>query len=266
MKRRLGLVLGSGGGRGFAHLGVLRVLQKNDIVPDYVIGSSVGSFVGALFCKFVDHERVERIFTDLDWREFSSLLCLNVGKGLLDGKKLRKQLDVFLEGDGFDDLSISLETVATDFFTAQPVYFNKGSLAEAIQASMAFPMFIEPLRKDKDIYWDGGLSDPLPVKRAGERSDVVLAVNLDKYPEYPHDPRKVASYRTTMMAVKSLQHHMAVGSAKEADILLELDSEKDDGLLNIYNFFNKDKGRKIMEKGADMTERKLDLIKEMLHD
>lgn len=255
-------MLGSGGGRGFAHLGVLRVLQENDIIPDYIIGSSVGALVGALFCKNKDYEKVQKVFTDLDWKEFSSLLCLSMGKGLLDGKKLRKQLDVFYEGARFQDLDISFESVATDLFTAKQVYFNKGSLAEAVHASIAFPMFIEPLKKGNNIYWDGGLSDPLPVKRAKEKSEVVLAVNLDKYPEYPHN--RAISYRTTMMAVRSLQHHLAIYAAKEADILLELDSEKDDGLLDFSNFFKKDRANRIIKKGADMTKRKLDLIKEMI--
>ncbi len=261
-EKRLGLVLGSGGGRGFAHLGVLKVLQENDIIPDYVIGSSVGALVGALFCKDKDYEKVQKVFIDLDWKEFSSLLCLSMGKGLLDGKKLRKQLDVFFEGNRFEDLDISLETVATDLFTAEQTYFNKGSLAEAVHASIAFPMFIEPLKKGNDIYWDGGLSDPLPVKRAKEKSEVVLAVNLDKYPEYPHN--HAVSYRITMMAVKSLQHHLAIHSSKEADVLLELDFKKDDTLLDFSNFFKKDRANRIIKRGADMTEIKLDLIKEMI--
>lgn len=258
------LVLGSGGGRGFAHIGVLKVLQENGIMPDRIIGSSVGSLVGALFCRFADHRKVEEILVDIDWKEFPSLFHLNVGKGLLAGAKLRKQLKSFLETDDFSDLQIPLETVATDIFTAQPIYFDKGSLSEAIQASIALPMFIEPLRRGKDLYWDGGLSDPLPVKRAKERSDVILAVSLDKYPEHSHEPMKSVSYKTMVLAVRSLQHHLAGYSSKEADILLELGSKKGDSLMDMENFLKKGKGRELIERGVKMTESKLDLIKDVL--
>ena len=263
-KKRLGLVLGSGGGRGFAHIGVLKALQGNGIMPDRIIGSSVGALVGALFCRFGDHRRVEEALVDLDWKEFPSLLHLRIGKGLLAGVKLRKQLKSLLGTDDFDDLRIPLEAVATDILTAKPVYFDKGSLSEAIQASIALPMFIEPLIKGKDAYWDGGLSDPLPVGRARESSDVVLAVSLDRYPEHPLEPGKVVSYKTMILAVRSLQHHLAGHSAGKADVLLELGPMRGDSLMDMENFLKKGRGRELIERGERMAEGKIDLIKEAL--
>ncbi len=264
IKKKLGLVLGSGGGRGFAHIGVLKVLQDNGITPDRIIGSSVGSLVGALFCRFGDYRKVEEILVDIDWKEFPSLFHINLGKGLLSGVKLRNQLKSLLGTDDFGDLQLPLEVVATNIFTAQPTYFDKGSLSEAIQASIALPMFIEPLRRGKDVYWDGGLSDPLPIRKAKENSDVILAVSLDKYPDYSYEFKKNVSYKTMILAIRSLQHHLAEYSATEADVLLELKTEKDESLVDMDNFFKKDKGRRLIERGVEMTERKIKEIRNIV--
>ncbi len=258
--KKIGLVLGAGGGKGFAHLGVLKVLQENDIMPDYVIGSSIGALVGGFFCKFKDYKKVEEVLFNFDWKELSSLLCLKRKGGLLGGEKLRRYLDLFLKGSTFENTEIPFEAVATNLFNAQPFYFNKGSLAEGIQASIAFPMFIQPLRKKDNIFWDGGLSDPLPVKRAKEKAEIVLAVNLERYPEI-YNLQKMNSHQTILRAIKSLQYHLANQHAKEAEVLLEPDFKREGDVLSITNFLKKDKRKEIMEKGVKITKQNLEIIK-----
>ena len=254
--KKIGLVLGSGGGRGLAHIGVLEVLLENNIKPDYIIGSSVGSLIGALFCKNKDIQEVKDLLIKFNWRELSFLLCLDMRKGIVNGKKFRKKLN--FQGATFADLDISLETVATRLDTAQAVYMNSGDLAEAVQASVAFPMFIEPLERENIVYWDGGLSDPLPVERAKEKSDIVIAVNLDTY----FYPKKKPS---PMQAIKSLQYHMTLRSSKQADIILEPRVYKDDtGILSLDAFVKKDKGEEVIEAGRKCAEAKIQIIKEKL--
>ncbi len=264
--KKLGLVLGSGGGRGFSHVGVLKVLQENNIKPDYVIGSSIGALVGGLFCKFGDYKEVEKILLDFNWKEFSSLLGFNIKKGLLKGEKLKKELNLFLENSNFEDLQIPLEIVSTCFRTAEPIYFGEGKVSEAIQASIAFPMLSEPLKKNGEFFWDGGFSDPLPVKRAKEKADFVVAVNLEKYPECSERYEKVGFYRTARRAVRSLQHHLSFYCSQEADVLLEPKLDREEGFLSISNFLKKDKGKDIIEKGVIATEEKIELIKKYYVD
>ncbi len=264
--KKITLVLGSGGTRGFAHLGVLKTLEENGIIPERIFGSSVGALVGGFFCKFGNYKKAEEISLNFNWKEFSSLLGLNVKKGLLGGEKLRKQLDLIFERADFEDLEIPLETVATDYFTAQPVYFNKGSLAEGVHASIAFPMIIEPLKKDGKIFWDGGLSDPLPVERAKENSEIVLAVNLDRYPHPLRGKRKIGARRNVGMAIRSLQHHLANYRGKGADVLLEPELEKEDGFLDISSFLKEKKGRRIIDRGSEITQKNIGLIKEKIRE
>ncbi len=262
--KKITLVLGSGGTRGFAHLGVLKTLEENGIVPDRIIGSSIGAFVGGFFCKFGSYKKAEEFSFDFDWKELCSLLRLDIRRGLIGGEKLRRELDNLFGKTNFEDLEIPLETVATDYFTAQPVYFNKGSLSEGVHASIAFPMIIEPLRKDGNIFWDGGLSDPLPVERAKKDSGVVLAVNLDKYPQSLRGRRKMSARRSVGMAIRSLQHHLANYHRVGADILLEPELENEDGFLDISSFLKKEKGRCIIEKGSEITQKNIELIKEKI--
>ncbi len=261
-EKKMGLVLGSGGGKGFMHIGVLKTLQENDITPDYVVGSSIGALIGALFCRFGDYKKVEDIVLNFDWKDFSSLLSLNINKGILDSRKVVDKLNVLLESSDFDDLEIPFESVATNFYTAQAHYFDKGSLAEAVYASMAFPMLIEPLKREDGVFWDGGLSDPLPVERARKKTDVVLAVNLDKYPQFTKNKIGVSPYKTTRKAIKSLQHHFAAYCGGQADVLLEPEIEEE-GFLSISRIIKKEKGRELIEKGSEITSSKLSIIKSL---
>jgi NTE family protein len=254
--KKIGLVLGAGGGRGLAHIGVLEVLLENNIKPDYIIGSSVGALIGALFCKTQDIQQVQQTLIDFNWKELSSLLNLDIRKGVVNGEKFRKKLN--FQKATFEDLDIPLEIVTTRLDTAEAVYINSGDLAEAIQASVAFPMFIEPLEKDNVIYWDGGLSDPLPVERAKDKSDIVIAVNLDTY---FYSLQKASP----IQAVKSLQYHMALRASQQADIILEprLDKE-DNSILSLNAFIKKDRGQEIIAIGRRSVQEKIEDIKKRL--
>ncbi len=262
--KKLALVLGSGGARGFAHLGVLRAMEDNGLVPDYVIGSSVGSLVGSFFCKFADHKKTEEALLNIDWKELSSLLGINIKGGVLSGKKIRNQLNLLLDNPDFKDLKIPLETVATNFYTAESVYFNKGSVAEGVQASIAFPTIIEPLKKDNDVFWDGGLSNPLPINRAKKKNTVVVAVNLDRYPQSFNTFKKMSVHQITESAIRTLQHHMGLYSGDEADILLEPQIGKEDGFLGMSGFLKNKQRESIIKIGAEITEKNIKLIKNKL--
>ncbi len=259
--KKIGLILSSGGGRGFAHIGVLKVLQEHGVRPDYIIGSSMGALVGAMFCQFEDARKIEQMFIDFNWKEFSSLLSFHIKKGLLNGAKVEKQLNKYFQHNRFEDLKIPFEAVATDFFTAEPYYFNKGSLAEAVHASIAVPLLIEPLKKKGRLFWDGGLSDTLPVKRAAKKTDITIAVNLNKYPRHVHTERKKDLYQTASRAIRTLEYHLANVCAGEADILLEPDVGRE-GVVSLSTFLKKDKGRKIIKEGEKAAAQKIQTIKE----
>lgn len=177
---RIGLALGSGSARGWAHIGVIKALLENDIRPDVVAGTSVGAIVGAVHAS--GHlEGFERWVRKLSRRQILSYLDLAVvSGGFFEGKRLA---DVFLEnfGDvGFADLQLPFSAVATELYSGRERWLNEGSVVEALRASVSLPGLFTPAEVDGRLLVDGGLVNPVPVSLCyAMGADVVIAVNLN---------------------------------------------------------------------------------------
>lgn len=177
-RSRLGLVLGSGSARGWAHIGVLQALQAEGIVPDLVCGCSVGSFVGAAYADG-DLDKLAHWVSGLSPQDVFGLLDVRLKSGLIKGDKLMRFFsDHFVDHD-FSDLPLSFACVATDLQTGREVWLREGSVAEAVRASIALPGLFAPVRRNGQLLVDGGLVNPVPVSLARAMgADVVLAVDL----------------------------------------------------------------------------------------
>ncbi|RMG91329.1 MAG: patatin-like phospholipase RssA [Candidatus Dadabacteria bacterium] len=177
---RIGLALGSGSARGWAHLGVIRELERRGIRPDVVAGTSIGALVGAAYAmgKARALEAWVRRLTRWDVIRFLDVKLL--GGGLIEGERLR---DFFLQhvpDTPIETLPIPYAAVATDLRTGREVWFREGSVAEAVRASVAVPGLFTPARVGQSWYVDGGLTNPVPVavcRALG--ADVVIAVDLN---------------------------------------------------------------------------------------
>lgn len=167
------LVLGSGGSRGLAHVGVIEELENLGIVPDMIVGCSSGAIVGALYAQSKDIEKVKEILIDLTQDDLLDFTLFQK-YAFSTRDKLEKLLEEHLTVTDFASLQIPLIVVATDLQKGEPVYFQEGGLHPALLASSALPGLFPPYKIDDQLYVDGGVSDPLPVQFARSLGDAVI--------------------------------------------------------------------------------------------
>ncbi|AFY69333.1 Patatin [Thalassoporum mexicanum PCC 7367] len=185
--KKIGLALGSGGARGWAHIGVIQALLEAEIKIDYVAGTSIGAFVGAFYAAG-GLRQLEEFVRSLDWRTIVSLLDLEFpDKGLLDGGKVYELLQEHLLSMQLEETEVPFHCVATDLLNQQSVTFKSGSLVDAVRASISIPGVFTPFEKDGVYYIDGGVINPVPVDVVKEMGcDLAIAVNLNhQYPQCP---------------------------------------------------------------------------------
>jgi len=178
-RKKIGLVLGSGSARGFAHIGVLLVLDKYGIKPDYIAGTSIGAAIGALYCSGMSPEYMRRLAITTEWQD---LLDFTVPKtGMIEGNNIEEYIQALTNNNKFSELRIPLSVIATDIRHAQKVVFTEGNVARAVRASISIPGVFSPVLIDSRELVDGGLVDPIPVdvvRKMG--ADIIIAVDISK--------------------------------------------------------------------------------------
>ena len=177
---KVGLALGSGSARGWAHIGVFRALAEAGIRVDCVAGTSVGALVGAVFASG-KLDALEEVVLGLDWKQIACFFDVVFPKsGLIDGKKVADFVRSHMREENIEDLPIPFGAVATDLATGHEVVAQSGDVIEAIRASISVPGIFTPVRKDGTVLVDGGLVNPVPVSVVREMgADFVVAVDLN---------------------------------------------------------------------------------------
>ncbi|NMQ19606.1 patatin-like phospholipase RssA [Candidatus Competibacter phosphatis] len=176
-KPRLGIALGSGSARGWAHIGVLRALEQAGIVPDVVSGTSIGALVGAAYASG-RLDPLEEWVARIDWWEI--IRYMDMRRGGVEGERLMRAFGERVEDVPIETLPKPFGAVATDLLTGREVWFQNGSLLEAVRASIALPGLFSPVRFQERWLVDGGLVDPLPVSLCRALgAEQVIAVNLN---------------------------------------------------------------------------------------
>ena len=213
-KPRLALVLGSGGPRGFAHIGVMKVLEENGVKPDLIIGSSVGAMVGALSAAGMSALQLEQLSEKLRVADFFELGMIGIGKA--SGAVTQNYVNEHLANRTIEQLRIPFAAAATRVRDRQLVLFNRGDTGLAVRASSANPDSFEPVRVGAEMYLDGDLASPVPIRAAralGAR--VVIAVDVSAYAE--DTPPSVPS---AWIASDTRRARQVALEAPEADVLL----------------------------------------------
>ncbi|MFZ5557385.1 MAG: patatin-like phospholipase family protein [Pseudomonadota bacterium] len=178
-KPRIGLALGSGSARGWAHIGAIRALQDAGIEPDVVCGTSVGALVGAIYVHG-DLDAFEEWVKALNWKRVVSLLDFTLEGGLIHGERLMGFLARHLKGETIEQLAKPFAAVATDLETGNEVWLRQGRVVDAVRASIALPGLFAPARAEERLLVDGGLVNPVPVTLARALgADFVIAVDLN---------------------------------------------------------------------------------------
>jgi NTE family protein len=178
--RRVGVALGSGSARGLAHIGVLRALVESGYEIEFVAGSSMGAFVGAMFAAG-KLEQLEAEFLGFDWSSIASLLDpVFPRSGLINGQKIGDFMRTHLQVDNIEQLPIAFRAMATDIANGEEVALAAGDVIEAVRASIAVPGIFTPVRSNGRVLVDGGLVNPVPVSVARAMgAELVVAVDLN---------------------------------------------------------------------------------------
>jgi NTE family protein len=179
---KIGLALGTGAARGLAHIGVLKALKEAEIPIDMVAGSSMGAMVGACFANDGDISAAEKMALQTGWRQVARILDLKLsflGKGLIRGQKIEALLRSLIGDAEFKDLKIPFAAVATDVNTGKEVVIRKGSVIQAVRASISIPGIFVPATFEGKCLVDGGLTNPVPADVLLDMgAKLVIAVNV----------------------------------------------------------------------------------------
>ena len=175
----IGLALGSGSARGWAHIGVIRVLEEAGIKPDLVCGASIGAVVGAAYA-LGELDRFETWARGLTGRTVFSFMDFKLSGGMLKGEKVIEFFRRNFSDRDIEALDMPFAAVATALHSGSEVWLRSGSTADAVRASMALPGLFTPAQRDGRLLVDGGLVNPVPVSLARAMgADVVIAVDLN---------------------------------------------------------------------------------------
>ncbi len=284
---KIGLVLSGGGARGFAHIGVLKVLEENHIPVDYISGASMGALVGALYATGKTPAEMEKLVETLDWNE------LLRGKPAFDELTYRRKQDrrnlpgaITLSGKGanvklpnslnpgheiglvldrlmlpygdntdFDNLPIPFRCVATDLVSAETVVLKNGSLAQALRATMAIPAVFAPVELNGRILADGGILNNIPtdvVKDMG--ADIILVVNIETQLGDRTSLQDLVSILGQTFYVATVENSRR--SLRQADFIVAPD-------LKNYSTFDFGAGEEIVKLGYEGAEQKVALLKSL---
>jgi len=199
--KKLGLALSSGGARGFAHIGVIKVLVENKIPIHYIAGTSMGAFISAYFALNLEIKGLEKIALNFRKRDMLKIIDVNdLRISLVKGEKGRQFLKNFLGNKTFKDIKIPLSIGATALEDGSKVVFSKGKLLDAVMASGAFPGVFPPVKYKGKHLVDGGLADATPVDLVRQLgANVIIAVdlfNLTRYKDRNYDSIKNVLGRT----------------------------------------------------------------------
>ncbi|MGG3800271.1 patatin-like phospholipase family protein [Metabacillus fastidiosus] len=177
MKPKIGLALGSGGARGFAHLGVLKVLYNAGIRVDMIAGSSMGALIGSFYASGLSIDEMYKIAFAFKRKYFLDFTIPKMG--FIAGKRVKELIHLFTKGKNIEELDIPLAIVATDLYEGKKVIFKKGLVADAVRASIAIPGIFVPEKINGKLLVDGGVIDRVPVSVVKDMgADIVIAVDV----------------------------------------------------------------------------------------
>jgi NTE family protein len=214
---KLGLALGGGAARGFAHIGVIQALEESGLHPDLVVGTSAGSLVAALYASGKSGSELATLADAMDETAFADWSF--PGRGLIRGEALARWVREQTGGRGIEQMKMPLGIVATDLDSGQPILFRSGDTGTAVRASSAVPAVFQPVKIGSREYVDGGLSAPIPVHHAREMgAEFVIAVDISAVPE--GNPTGDAA-RMLLQTFAIMGKGLKTYELREADVVLQ---------------------------------------------
>lgn len=234
---KLGLALSGGGAKGFAHIGVFKLLEECGLMPDVIVGTSVGALMGALFADGYTADEIKELFSG---REFSEFAQLQLPKsGLFDSKRFRHFLRRHLRAKTFEELKTPLIVMATDLDNGESHEFRSGPIVEAVTASCSIPIIFSPVVINGVHYVDGGLFHNFPVSIIRDSCERVIGVNVS--------PLISQKYKQTIFHIAERSYHYmfranTIEDREMCDVLIEAEEF---GMYKTFDLENVDQISKI---------------------
>ena len=261
---KIGLALGSGGARGIAHIGVLKILEKNNIPIDYIAGVSAGAFVGAYYSLNKEIAGFEKICLGLTKKKILSFIDpINPKKALIAGNKIKQEIRRILENKDFNDLKIPLTIVATNLENGQEVRIKKGNLADAVRASIGIPGIFYPARLDDKWLVDGGLINATPVDVVKEMgADLVIAVDLTMGNETKFkDPAIVGTLVQSFDIMRTELTRLKIQSVKNLVLIQPIVNDRNE--IDSLRFYD---AKRFIKAGEDAAEKAMPEIRRKIKE
>ena len=243
----IALVLGSGGARGYAHIGVIEVLEQHGIRPDYIVGTSAGSIVGSVYASGKTAAELREIALQLKANDIRDVdLSL---KGFFNGQKVEDYINQQVRGMPLQQLKIPMYVVATELKNGKQTVFNYGNTGQAVRASVSIPSMFSPTKIGDNEYVDGGLVSPVPVQVARDLgADIVIAVDILAQPVHTETSNVWGLFNQN---INIMQGRLAATELKSADIVIQPDLREKAHIFDV-------KGREItIQAGVDAAQAKL---------
>ncbi len=243
----IALVLGSGGARGYAHIGVIDVLEQHGIKPDFIVGTSAGSIVGSIYASGKSAEQLRQIALDMkvgDVRDFKIGM-----KGFFDGQKVEDYVNKQINQTPLEKMKIPMYVVATELKNGEKTIFNYGNTGQAVRASVSIPSMFIPTKINGKEYVDGGLVSPVPVDIAKQLgADIVIAVDILAQPVNTETTNVWGLFNQN---INIMQNRLAAEELKNADIVIQPDLREKAHIFDV-------KGRlETMQAGAEAAKLRM---------
>jgi NTE family protein len=250
----IALALGGGFARGFAHLGVLSVLEEHDIPVASIAGTSIGSVLGAAYASRMRIRDILALGRSTRFRDFGRRCVSRLG--LATNQPLGEMIRRCFAAQRFEELSLPLAVVATDLGTGEPVVLRQGDLGEAIRASCAFPGLFEPVQFEGRCLADGGLVAPVPTEAAATMgAGCVVGVSVEYYQWDSTVPTNI--FQLVSRAISAAQKHQDAIWKRYADVLIEPQ-------LGTFGWDEFGRAEEAMAAGTDAAEKAMPRVRELL--
>lgn len=229
MSKKIGLVLGGGASRGFAHLGVLKVFEENHIPIDIVTGCSMGAIIGGLYAAGSDLDVLSKYSIAFDMKKYLDF-SITTG-GFIKGRKVEGLLKLLTKNMAIEQARIPFACVAVDVCRGELVTFTKGSMYKAIRASISMPGIFAPYQIGQGLYIDGGVLDRLPMQAARDLgADIVIAVDVAERDQVKPPPKNLIETLRWTLAITDW--HFTKNRLQEADLVIVPDVYEIDPMNN----------------------------------
>ena len=214
---KIGLVLGAGSSKGFAHIGVLKILESNKIPIHMIVGTSIGSIVGSLYAYGYDAFQLQKLSFSIETGDIIDLTIPD--NGFIKGEKLEEFINKTLKYTPIEKLKVPFYAVATDILNGQEIVFGRGNTGMAVRASCSIPGIFRPVKIADRMYVDGGVVSPVAVdaaKRFG--ADIVIAVDISTGVEYTFPGNTM---ETILQSLNIMYSKLASVQLSQADVVIK---------------------------------------------